>query len=411
MSEDPLPRRFGPYHLFDKIGEGGMARLYLGHKQTDLGGEQLVVVKQVLPMLADSDEFCRLLTQEAKLAARLSHRNIAQVVDLGREDDVLYIAMEYVEGFDLRDLLRACSKKQLPLPVQYALLIAVEMLRGLDYAHKKQDDSGEALGIVHRDVSPSNVLISFEGDVKLCDFGIALAFGAEACLPEAGVQGKAGYMSPEAAAGAPIDERSDIFSAGVILWELLNGRRLYRSEDRQAPTLEMAAEAVIPPLRHRGYPLEDELHAIVMRALVKDPTERFPSAAEMRAELETYVRESSLFASPLKFGQWLTEHFADEILARRRAREVAAKAIAAGPLVKLTVSQPPPPVGVPAARALPVASAQAATTDRVAPRGPSDPTNLALGFHSAVSRPPALAWLAAAAALLLMLIVIALLSR
>jgi hypothetical protein len=191
----------------------------------------------------------------------------------------------------------------------------------------------------------------------------------------------------------------------------LNGRRLYRSEDRQAPTLEMAAEAVIPPLRHRGYPLEDELHAIVMRALAKDPTQRFPSAAEMRAELETYVRESSLFASPLKFGQWLTEHFAEEILARRRAREVAAKAIAAGPLVKLTVSQPPPPVALPAASALPVASTESANAGGPAPRGASDPTNLALGFHSAVSRPPPLAWFAAAAALLLMLVVIALLSR
>lgn len=387
-----------------------MARLYLGHKKTDLGGEQLVVVKQVLPMLADSDEFCRLLTQEAKLAAQLSHRNIAQVVDLGREDDVLYIAMEYVEGFDLRDLLRACSKKQLPLPVQYALLICIEMLRGLDYAHKKQDESGTPLGIVHRDVSPSNVLISFEGDVKLCDFGIALAFGAEAFLPEAGVQGKAGYMSPEAAVGSPIDERSDIFSAGVILWELLNGRRLYRSETRQAPTLEMAAAAVIPPLRHRGYPLEGELHAIVMRALAKDPAARFPSAGEMRAELETYVRESSLFASPLKFGQWLTEHFADEILARRRAREVAARAIAAGPLVKLTVSQPPP-VAVPIASALPLAATHPVDAGRAAARQPSNPTNLALGFHSAVSRPPPLAWFAAAAALLLMLVLIALLAR
>lgn len=404
MSEDPLPRRFGPYHLFDKIGEGGMARLYLGHKKTDLGGERLVVVKQVLPMLANSDEFCRLLTQEAKLAARLSHRNIAQVVDLGREDDVLYIAMEYVEGFDLRDLLRACSKRQLPLPVQYALLVVIEILRGLDYAHKKQNEAGEPLGIVHRDVSPSNVLISFEGDVKLCDFGIALAFGADAYLPEAGVQGKAGYMSPEAAMGSPIDERSDIFSAGIILWELLNGRRLYRGENRQAPTLEMAAQAQVPAMRRRGYPLEEELHAIVGHALEKDPDRRFVTAQEMRVELETYVRETSLFASPLKFGQWLTEHFAEEILARRRAREVAAKAIAQGPLVKVTVSERPPRVTAndPAVPEHGVRSAISA--------GPGAPANLVASFHNALARRPPIAWFAAAA-LLLMLVVLALLAR
>lgn len=407
MSEDQLPRQFGPYLLFDKIGEGGMARLYLGHNKTDLGGERLVVVKQVLPMLVTSNEFCRLLTQEAKLAAQLSHRNIVQVVDLGREDDVLYIAMEYVEGFDLRDLLRECSKKRLPLPVQYALLLVTEVLRGLDYAHKKQNEAGQPLGIVHRDVSPSNVLISFEGDVKLCDFGIALAFGAETNLPDAGVQGKAGYMSPEAAAGAAIDERSDIFAAGIILWELLNGRRLYRSENRQAPTLDMAAQASIPPLKQRGYPLEEQLHAIVMRALQKDPDKRYATAAEMRSDLESYVRESSLFASPLKFGAWLTEHFAAEILARRRAREVAAKAIAAGPLVKLTVSQPPPAVQ-------PASGASNSADDATRPsaQGSAEPIPMSLPAAAPLTteRRSSMA-LFAAAAILVMVVVIVLLSR
>ncbi len=327
MSEEPLPRLFGPYLLFDKIGEGGMARLYLGQTKTSLGGERLVVVKQVLPLLSNSEEFSRLLTQEAKLAAQLSHRNIVQVVDLGRAGDVLYIAMEYVEGFDLRDLLRECSKKRLPLPIQYTLLLLLEVLRGLDYAHNKRGESGERLGIVHRDVSPSNVLISFEGDVKLCDFGIALAFGAQTSVPEVGIQGKAGYMSPEAASGSSIDERSDVFAAGIILWELLNGRRLYRGANRQPPTLDMAAEAKIPPLVERGYPEEQRLHAIVHKALQKNPDERYASAAAMRADLEAYVRSAALFASPLKFGDWLTEHFAQEILERRRSRELAAKAI------------------------------------------------------------------------------------
>lgn len=337
-----------------------MARLYLGHTKTGLGGERSVVVKQVLPMLTDSEEFCRLLTQEAKLAAKLNHKNIAGVVDLGREQDTLYIAMEYVEGFDLRDLLRECSKKRLPLPIQYALLVVMEVLSGLDYAHKKTDDDGTPLSIVHRDVSPSNVLISFEGDVRLCDFGIALAMGADQRLPDAGVQGKAGYMSPEAAAGQPVDGRSDLFAAGIILWELLNGRRLYKGEGKSPPTIQQAAEAEVPPLKKRGYAREEELHAIVMRALSKDPAARYATAGEMRLALEGYVRNSGLFSSPLKFGKWLTEHFADEILERRRSREVAAKAISQGPLLHVTPSSDAPAsvasggkVGAPGAGAKP----------------------------------------------------------
>ncbi|MBK9001323.1 MAG: serine/threonine protein kinase [Myxococcales bacterium] len=201
-SSESLPRRFGRFVLFDKIGEGGMARIYLGRQSTELGGERLVVVKQILPILASSQEFSRLLIEEAKLAAGLSHGNVVQVIDLGREDDVLYIAMEYVEGFDLSDLLKRCSRTKTPLPVEFSLLIVIETLRALEYAHRKKDEHGRPLGIVHRDVSPSNVLVSFDGEVKLCDFGIARAMGVGAELPTEAIQGKAGYMSPEAAAGA-----------------------------------------------------------------------------------------------------------------------------------------------------------------------------------------------------------------
>src|SRR5262249_40068563 len=134
---EPLPRRFGRFVLFDKIGEGGMARIYLGRQRSDLGGERLVVVKQILPVLASSAEFSRLLIEEAKLAAKLSHGNVVQVIDLGREDDRLYIAMEYVEGFDLSELLKRCSKTKIALPIEFGLLVVVETLRALDYSHRK----------------------------------------------------------------------------------------------------------------------------------------------------------------------------------------------------------------------------------------------------------------------------------
>jgi serine/threonine-protein kinase len=326
LQDADLPRRFGRYVLFDQIGEGGMARIYLGATETDLGGQRLVVVKQILPLLAQGPDFAGLLIEEAKLAAQLSHKNVVQVFDLGRENDILYIAMEYVEGFDLRELLRQCSQAKVPLPIEFSLLVVIETLRGLDYAHRKRGDDGQPLQIVHRDVSPSNVLTSFEGEVKLCDFGIARAIGASGALPEAAIQGKAGYMSPEAAAGMPIDARADLFAAGVILWELIAGRRLYRSAAGRPPSLEQAREALIPALPARGYPDEPELHAIVMRALEKDPDRRYRSARDMHQALERWVASAGLGASPLRFGEWLLEHFGQQMLVRRRARERVALA-------------------------------------------------------------------------------------
>jgi len=329
-SGETLPRKFGRFVLFDKIGEGGMARIYLGSQSTDLGGERLVVVKQILPILASSQEFSQLLIEEAKLAAGLSHGNVVQVIDLGREDDVLYIAMEYVEGFDLSDLLKRCSRTKTPLPPEFSLLIVIETLRALEYAHRKKDEHGRPLGIVHRDVSPSNVLVSFDGEVKLCDFGIARAMGVGAELPTEAIQGKAGYMSPEAAAGGNADSRSDVFAAGVILWELLSGRRLYRGEGGRPPSLEQARKAEIPPLPPRGLPNETRLHQIVMRALERNPGERYPSARDFLRDLEDWTGEAGMVASPLRVGEWLMASFGAEIVERRRSRERAAKRHAAG---------------------------------------------------------------------------------
>ncbi len=365
---EPLPRKFGRFVLFDKIGEGGMARIFLGRLSTELGGERLVVVKQILPILASSQEFSRLLIEEAKLAASLSHGNVVQVIDLGREGDVLYIAMEYVEGFDLSDLLKRCSRTKTPLPVEFSLLIVIETLRALDYAHRKKDSSGKPLGIVHRDVSPSNVLVSFDGEVKLCDFGIARAMGVGAELPTEAIQGKAGYMSPEAAAGGNVDARSDVFAAGVISWELLAGRRLYRGEAGRPPSLEQARQAVVPALPTRGLPNESRLHAIVEKALARAPADRYPSAREFQRELEDYVGEAGMALSPLRLGEWLTEHFGAEIVERRRSRERAAKRHQGGGNVELDslagMAAPAPPEPV-------IRSDEVAPPSRMEPAPPS----------------------------------------
>jgi serine/threonine-protein kinase len=279
-----------------------------------------------------------MLVQEAKLAGQLQHRNIVQVMDLGRESGRLFIAMEYVEGYDLNRLLRQLSRRRLPLPLEFALLIVREVLQALTYAHRAVDEDGAPLGIVHRDVSPSNVLISFEGEVSLCDFGIARAMDMDLVRPagetrgedpeESRIQrvrvaGKSAYMAPEHARGESLDARSDLFAVGILLWELCAGRRLYRGTD--AEMLELARKAQVPPLPARNLPDQARLQGILDRALSIDPAARFQSGADMLLALEEYALSTSLMASQLRFGSYLTEHFADDIVALRRARERAAE--------------------------------------------------------------------------------------
>jgi serine/threonine protein kinase len=341
----PLPRALGRYTLFDKIGQGGMADIFLARAQTELGATRLVVVKQILPRLAESPEFSDLLITEAKLAARLDHANVVQVHDLGKVDGVLYIAMQYVEGFDLIELLRRCSRTKTALPVQYSLLIVIEALRGLDYAHRRTNEDGTPLGIVHRDVSPSNILISLEGEVKLCDFGIAHANDA-APHPEDVIKGKAGYMSPEQANGEGIDARADVFSVGIVLWELLAGRRLYRVAAEGGPSLlDQAKAARIPQPLSRGLPLEETLFGIVQKALAPNRDERYQSARELLRDLEDYVAESKLIASPIRFGEWLINRFGEELVQARRAHERSAQVLEAGLLSEGAAEGPVPSSG------------------------------------------------------------------
>jgi serine/threonine-protein kinase len=314
-----LPRRFGQYVLFDRIGAGGMAEIFLARSQTQAGVARLAVVKLVLPQLAEDPRFSALLVQEAKLAAQLSHANIVQTFDLGRQDGRLYIAMEYVEGFDLNELLKRCSKAKVPLPAEYALCVIAEALRALEYAHRKKDHDGKSLGIVHRDVSPSNILVSFEGEIKLCDFGIARALNTEDGASDA-IEGKASYMAPEHARGDTIDSRADIFSLSVILWELLAGRRLYRPGPG-VDMLALARAAQIPELPDRPLPEFDRLRAIVKKGLARSPADRYPTALAMVRDLDDYLHSSKLIASPLDLGSFVVDHFGQEILALRAQRE------------------------------------------------------------------------------------------
>jgi len=387
-----LPRAFGRYLLFDFIGKGGMAEIYLARQKTELGPARRCVVKQILPELAEQASFGDMLVHEAKLAARLSHANVVQVFDLGRADSRLFIAMEYVEGFDLNDLLRRCARAKVPLPLELCVHVVREALKGLDYAHRRTDDDGNPLGIVHRDVSPSNLLVSFDGEVKVCDFGIAHANDAISSgsaphdLDEA-LKGKAGYMSPEHARGETIDARADVFAAGIVLWELAAGRRMYKAGDGRASLLDQARRADVPALPDKGLPSQDKLRDVLAKALAPDRGARYPSAAVMQRDLDDYAASAALMPSPLKLGEWLEKSFGADILAQRRARERAASALERGAAVVLEA--------VPAASAV-SAGEPAASTTRAA-RDPGLPERDRTSAPAARRGLPALAVVAAVA--------------
>jgi serine/threonine protein kinase len=323
-----LPRVFGPFLFFDHIGRGGMADIYLAMYRGAIA-ERRVVVKQILPELSSDAGFEAMLRAEAKLAAQLNHANVVQTIELGREADRLYIVMEYIEGFDLQKLLVRLSKARIPLPAEFAIFIVRETLRALDYAHRAKDAERKPLALVHRDVSPSNVLISFEGEVKLCDFGIARAFGSGESddvgrIAKTRVVGKSAYMAPEHARGETIDQRADLFAAGILLWELCSGRRMYRGSEEDM--LAQARAGIAPALPDRGLPNGELLRSVVDKALSESRDDRYQTAAEFLDALEEYSLGARLMASQLRFGSFLSDHFADEIVHTRRARERAAKA-------------------------------------------------------------------------------------
>lgn len=321
-----LPRRFGNYLLLERIGRGGMAEIFLARAANELGVARRVVVKLIAAEYSSDPVFTRSLITEAKLAARLSHRNIVRVLDLGREQGRLYIAMEYVEGFDLNQLLGRLSRERIPLPLEFALLVVRSVLAALEYAHRAVDAQSIPLGVVHRDVSPANVLVSLEGEVRLCDFGIARAFAPEMGSEDDSLMqqhvlwaGKGWYVAPEHARGDDVDARSDVFAAGVLLWELCAGRRMYKRDDSSWQNPDSAAH--LPPLPDRAYPEAERLQRILNKALAVDPAIRFQSAQEMLVEVEEYALATQLMASQLRFAAFLGSHFEADFASQRRERE------------------------------------------------------------------------------------------
>ena len=313
---ESLPKRFGKYTLLRRLAVGGMAEIFLALQKSVAGFEKLIVVKRVLPDLARDKAFVQMLLQEARIAATLNHPNIAQVYDVGMFDGDYFIAMEHVHGEDLRSIVRQMKVKQeRAFPLEHTLAIVLGCCKGLAFAHDQRDLDGNPLDIVHRDVSPQNVLVTFTGDVKLVDFGIAKASTGKEEKPGK-LKGKVPYMSPEQAQGRDLDGRSDVFSLGVMMFELCTGRRLFRGKNEEE-TLRTIVEGKYPRAIEINPNLHPRLDEIIHNALAPDRSSRYAAARDFQADLEAFIRDEQLAVSPLSLGQWMQDLF-DDKLARQK---------------------------------------------------------------------------------------------
>jgi serine/threonine protein kinase len=293
-----LPEQFGKYSLLGHLATGGMAEVWLARQLGIQGFEKIVVIKRARPELTD-DDTTQFFLDEARLVATLEHPNIAQVYEIGVVNGSYFFVMEYVDGADLRRLIETALAKRHPITLADALYIISHVCTALHYAHEKHDIEGRPQRIIHRDVSPSNVLISHDGAIKVCDFGIAKAHNRRSEHTQSGVlKGKFSYMSPEQCQSKPLDRRSDVFSIGILLYELSTLSKLFRSTSDFALLRKIVEEPIPPPSsRVPSYPRE--LEAIVMKALAKAPGARYQTAQELQVDLEAFAREHKLAMSSI----------------------------------------------------------------------------------------------------------------
>jgi serine/threonine protein kinase/tetratricopeptide (TPR) repeat protein len=314
MTED-LPRPFGRYVLTRLIGEGGMAEVYQASVRVAEGLTKWVVIKKIRADFADDRDFTRMFVEEAKIALSLAHANIVHVNHFGQIRDTFYLELELIEGIDLMRLFHAVRAHEEAFPGVIGAYIGHQVASGLAYAHRKCDDFGAPLGIVHRDVSPHNLMLSWEGQVKILDFGIARtrkAWDKEHSPPEIEtIKGKVAYMSPEQAMGHPVDQRSDIYSLGVVLYEILTGELLFRTRDR-LKALERVRSEALPPILERAPDLPDELARIVDKALARAPDQRWESAREMQSALANFLHRADPVVDDQVLSGFLARYRGDE---------------------------------------------------------------------------------------------------
>ena len=282
---------FGPYQLIDRVAVGGMAEVFKAKRAGVEGFEKIVALKRILPHLSENQEFLDMFVDEAKMVAGLSHPNIVQIFDLGRIESSYYIAMEYVHGRDLRTIMKRARNKGLRMPLDLSLRVVSQVCSALEYAHRKKDESGQHMEIVHRDVSPQNILLSFEGNVKLADFGIAKAATTASTTDRGALRGKLLYLSPEQAWGRTIDRRSDVFSLGIVLYEMITEQKPFMGTGSEMTILEMVRKCVITPPREVNPRVPEALDRVIMKALARNPDERYQDAGQMQRGIEKILRE------------------------------------------------------------------------------------------------------------------------
>lgn len=313
-------RRLGRYDLVSRLARGGMAEVWLARQIGELGFSRVVALKMIRPEYASDASFRNMFLDEARLAARLHHANAVEVLDLGETDRVLYLAMAYVEGESLYGLLarlrdRSGDAARLPVPVSVRILS--DVCAGLHAAHELLDDDGRPLDLVHRDVSPHNVLVGLDGIARVTDFGIAKALGRLTEETETGhVKGKLAYLSPEQARRMPPDRRADIFAAGIILWELLTGRRLFKGEDVPDTLLNVSTKKIESPRAIAG-DVPDAIAEVAMRALDRDPSARYQTASEMADALEAAARAAGQLSTAKAVGDVVSDLVLDDVERRR----------------------------------------------------------------------------------------------
>jgi eukaryotic-like serine/threonine-protein kinase len=293
-----------------------MAEIFLARQEGVKGFEKTVVIKRIRPHLSKQKNFVSMFLDEARLAAQLNHPNIVQIHELGQLDDSYFIAMEYVFGRDMARIIPKAERMGIAFPLVYALKIAAEVCEGLHHAHQRADAWGNPLHIVHRDVTPENIFVSFDGTVKILDFGIAKARGQTGETSVGEIKGKLSYLSPEQALGKSLDCRSDIFSLGVVLYEWLTGLRLFTG-DSEAAVLRSISEGKIYGPSYFKPDIPPEVEAVVMRALEKDRELRYASAWEMQRDLEALLSASDFQPASMHLANFLKQLFSDELEAER----------------------------------------------------------------------------------------------
>ncbi len=310
-SDELTIEEYGDYYLAKKIAYGGMAELFRARRRVGVEGfEKMLAIKRILPHLSNDGDFISMFIDEAKIAAQLTHENIVQIFDFGKLEESYYLAMEYVWGKSLK-VMRTQDEAQ-GLPVNLALYAISRASMGLDYAHRKKGTDNETLNIIHRDISPQNILVSYEGEVKLVDFGIAKAAFRSSETKSGVFKGKIPYMSPEQVMGGTVDQRSDIFSLGIVLYELLTGQRIFRGESEFRLIEEVKSSSISPPSQLASV-IPEKVDAIVLKALERDPDKRYQTAEELYEELVGYLDDQRAYLSPSDLRNYMQKNFNEEI--------------------------------------------------------------------------------------------------